>query len=277
MKFIYLLMTCLFLTSQFTYAVEASEEEVREQPTYGTPWLVQTDQFMMAVFSVPLDQVGLFMPDDISPFINEQGEANVTLEIYHAPTTVGIAPYSLAFVVVDMADAASRTGVPGHYAIWGGVLEKDALSYLDGQLGFPYVPLESFAISMNEDGNSREPSARGAGVAPSAKNTKQESSGIATASLATSKGEQLTLTLLPDNSKPFSGQGVVDMWVSRPAKARSEVSFVSRGYMANVQAFSVNAPSQSGLSVLSNKQPLWALIADDQTFTYSRMLPAMAD
>jgi hypothetical protein len=211
----------------------------------GQPWLVESSSFAMISFSVDPDVIQTFLPPELKPHLNGENRVPLILEVYSTEKIAGIPAYKTAFIVVEVAGYPSRTGTPGHFAIWGRV-DSPASRDFFSSLGFPY----SLATTMDI-------------------RTADQQTFIADVS-----GGLLNFQLDPSRDAPFVGQGTVDMLVFNNQKLmKSEVSYLTQGVFAKVTSFKVLANNDPVLNLLKSAVPDWALVSDKQIFSYSHLVP----
>lgn len=210
---------------------------------YSPPWIVQSTSFAMVTFSLPAADVKKYLPAGISPLVKDKGLVPTTLEVYSTERIAGLPTYKIAFIVVDIADHPSRTGTPGHFAIWGRVDSKSSLDFFTREFGFPYKLASQLDIQAGA--NTYKASIAG----------------------------ELRLHIEPLRDKPLDGNGVVDMLSIRPGTGlvKTEVPFLTQGYFGNMVSLHIEAKGDPVLDLLKNAKPDWSLIAEQQIFSYSQL------
>lgn len=229
------LMCCLFSFSLFGQGVS----------NFQAPYIAHSDNFMMAVFQLPAEEVEGLLPDNLEVFVNEQGLVSVSLECYETDRIWGLPQYKTAFMVIDVEDHESKNGTPGHFALWGIVSPEEASQHLVQAFGFPFSYNPDIRFDNQDHQNSTVIDLAGGG--------------------------QIRLTLAIDENSPFKSTGIVNMIGASKAKTLmiSEVPWMSDGFSARIDDFKVEAGDNPYLKVLEGKNPIWAMVSNDQIFSYS--------
>lgn len=231
---------CLLLLLLMPVVALAASKPSTEAPS-SPSWVVDSKSFAMVTFSLPAEEVKKLLPASIIPLVNDKGRVNTTLEVYNTERISGIPSYEIVFIVVDVANHPSRTGMPGHFAIWGRVDSKPSQDFFSKEFGFPYK-LTS-AIDIQPTANAYKASIAG----------------------------ELQLHIEPLRDQPFEGNGVVDMLSLHPEKGllKTEVPFLTKGHFGNVVSLNITSKGDPLLDLLKNTKPDWSLVSDQQVFTYS--------
>lgn len=229
----------LFLLCCFTSNVVALT------PGYqGQPWLVESNSFAMLSFSVDPKSVQPFLPEGFAPHLNDKKQTSLIVEIYSTEKIAGIPAYKTVFIVAELADHPGRSGMPGHYAIWGRLDSQANVSFFR-DLGFPYQFAQTLDIQSGKTYQTK---------------------------VADISGELLNIQL-ESSDAPFSGQGVVDMLVMKNQQMlKSEVSFLTQANFAKVNEFSVLAKHDPVLNLLKDRTADWSLVSHKQIFSYSHLV-----
>lgn len=219
-----------------------------QAPKFAPPWVMQSGNFMMAAFNLKTADVQKLLPKGVEPLVNQEGMVTALLEMYETNQVSGIPNYKIAFIVVDIKGHDSREGIPGHFAVWGRVTPQEALDAFQGHFGFPYKFADSIMLGMEQDAHV------GAIGAPGK--------------------EILKLKIAPVPEQPFTGQGAVNMvgMNADSGTVKSEVPYITRGYMAKVLSFEVRAKGDPVLKLIKDAAPAWALVSKDQIFSYSHAI-----
>lgn len=228
----------LFGLSSFSFASDTKNYQ-------GIPWIVESNSFAMASFSLDPEAVQAFLPKGMSPHLNDKNKTSLIVEIYSTDRIAGIPAYKVIFIVAEVAGHLSSSGIPGHFAIWGRVDSQESTNFFI-QSGFPYKLAKTLEIKPGKFYQA----------------------------LIADDSSELNIQLEPSTDKPFAGQGVVDMLVLKNRNMlKSEVSFLTQANFAKVLSFKVTANNDPVLGLLENKLPDWALVSDKQIFAYSHLVP----
>lgn len=212
----------------------------------STPWIVNSNNFLMINFKVNAKEITPLLKTDIALKVDKDGLVNTMIEVYSAEKISGIAEYSIAFIVVETESYASRDGTPGHYAIWGIASPTQSVKFLNETLGFPY-----------QDGT----------IKIEYKKPK------ITATISDATGALLEIEAAEISDKSFSGKGMVNMLATKSNQLfKSEVPFISEGFFANTSSFKVITNKDPLLKLLASTSPAWSIVADKQIFSYSHAI-----
>jgi hypothetical protein len=208
------------------------------------PWLMQSGNFMMLVFKSKAEAVQKLLPKGVEALLDKDGKVGTTLEMYETRQTSGLPGYRTAFLVVDVKGHDSRTGAPGHFAVWGRVSPQETLDAFVRHFGFPYQ-LANIALGLEK--------------------------GSHVGAVGEAGKEILKVVLEPITDQPVSAQASVHMVGVHPDRGvvRSEVPYLSNGHVGKVVAFEVRPQADAALALIEGATPVWSMVAKDQIFTYS--------
>ena len=217
----------------------------------SSPWLVESRSFAMISFSLHPDDVRPHLPAGLAPQINDKNRVTCILEVYATERIAGLPNYTMAFLVVEIAGHPSRTGTPGHFAIWGRLDSPASLDFFAQQLGFPYRLASRLDIQVSQNSHRTL--------------------------IADTSGDLLDFQLEPIRESPVTTQGVVDMLVFKTGEElmKAEVPYLTAGYLAKVGSFKVLTKRDPLLNLLTEAAVDWALVSNQQIFTYSPLISAL--
>jgi hypothetical protein len=217
-----------------------------DKPVYGPPWTAHSNNFLMMIFNLPVNEVKKRLPEGVEALANEAGMVTTILEMYETSGVSGIPDYKTAFIVVDIKNQDSRNGTPGHFAVWGRVDEPQALDVFRSHFGFPYSHAES--ISVGPDKN------------------------VYTGAVGTAGKEILKVKIEPIQEQPFSNTGTVNMvgLKNRQIMVKSIVPYLTKGHTGKVVSFEVRPDGDSVLTSIKEAQPVWSMVSTEQIFSYSQ-------
>jgi hypothetical protein len=211
--------------------------------TTSPPWLMQSGNFFMVVFKSKADAVQKLLPKGVEALADKDGLVGTALEMYETSRASGIPSYRTAFLVVDVKGHDSSGGTPGHFALWGRVSPPESLNAFVSHFGFPYEDAD-ITLGLEE--------------------------GTHVGIIADAGKEILKVKVEPVADQPIAVQGRVNM-VGRKANGvvRSEVPYLSHGNAGKVVTLEVQPQADAALALIQGATPVWAMVAKDQTFSYS--------
>lgn len=216
------------------------------QPS-SLPWLVQSKSFCFVIFHLAADDVKKHLPPGVEPQLNDQGLVNAFFEIYETERIAGLPAYKMAFIAVDIANHPSRTGVAGHFAIWGKVDSEASVAFFQRTFGFPYQYVREFNIEANQG------------------------------KVLGSIGNSLRIQIEPLDENVSTSEGVVNMLSIHRDRNKglinTEVLYLTKGRSGKIQLLDINAEKEPVLALLKYAQAQYTWIAEDQIFTYSSFTP----
>ncbi|WNJ19494.1 hypothetical protein [Pontibacter sp. G13] len=239
LKSISLTAMMLLWVSTHSWAQQFSADSL-----YQPPYLVQSDQFMMAVFHLDPSEVAPLIPEPFSLQTNEQGQAVLSLEMYTTRKIYGLPIFQIAFLVVDVEGYASANGATGRIALWGNTDSEIVQAAMGRHYGFPYSV--NSEMNIRDEGDVRIGDIRlGAG--------------------------RLNLQVEKLVDQPFDWTGIVNMVGRKPEGevVWSEVPWQSAGFMGRVQNFELDSAGNPFLQLIQGKTPAWSMLSYDQVFTYT--------
>lgn len=244
-RFIFLLIA--FSMLGISNAISQSDGGA-DKPVYGPPWTAHSNNFLMMIFNLPVNEVKKLLPEDVEALANEAGMVTTILEMYETSSVSGIPDYKTAFLVVDIKNMDSRNGTPGHFAVWGRVDEPQALDVFRSHFGFPYSHTERISVSPDKN--------------------------VYTGVVGAAGKEILKVKIESVQEQPFSSTGTVNMvgLKNRQTVVRSIVPYLTKGYAGKVVSFEVRPDGDPALALIKEAQPVWSIVSTEQIFSYSQAI-----
>lgn len=236
--FILLFSGCASLAARATTSVP-------ETPQFVPPWVVQSENFLMVAFHLKPDDVRKLLPKGVEPLVNKEGTVGALLEMYETKRISGLPNYKIAFIVVDIQGHESRTGTPGHFAVWGRVSPLESLAAFKSHFGFPYQYGEQINFGIEQD-------AHFAAIGPPGK-------------------EQLRVKIAPLADQPFEAEGSINMvgMNADSGTVKAEVPYITKGHYGRLVSLEIRPGGDPVLKLIRNALPAWALVSKEQVFSYS--------
>lgn len=210
------------------------------------PYQAHSSNFIMVMFHLPAKEVNSLLPKGIVAKQNQEGMVQAAFEMYGTDRIYGVPNYKAAFLVVDIQNHESANGTAGHYAIWGNLSDAKASFNFIENFGIPFSHNEK--LTLNNDLNTY--------------------SGV----VELEDKEQIQLVIDKVESQPFNDSGIVNM-IGQKSPGQfitAEVPWLSKGYAGKLIKFESNVTSHPALKLLKDVTPFWALISNDQIFSYSK-------
>lgn len=236
------LLSVIFLTGNPSFAQTGASGQA---PQFAPPWVVESENFLMVAFHLKPDDVRRLLPKGVEPLVNREGTVGALLEMYETKRISGLPNYKIAFIVVDIQGHPSRTGMPGHFAVWGRVSPLESLAAFKSHFGFPYQHGEQINFKV-------ERNAHFGAIGPAGK-------------------ELLRVKIESMADQPIAAEGSVNMvgMNADSGTVKAEVPYITQGHYGKILNFEVRPGKDPVLKLLRNTKPAWALVSKDQVFSYS--------
>ena len=232
-------ISCFFIVSfaiQNVYAENSGK-------TSSAALLMHSKHFMIMSFKVPLTMVQPLIPGRALGLADEQGNTNLTLEMYQTDLTSGIPNFKALFAVVDVPGPLSRSGIEPHMPIWGVMTNKDAHKHYINTYHYPYTHTDG--IHFSQEGDTFQ------------------------IVLVEKDHTLFKASMAIDHSKPVSVSGAVDIISQSPKGGlKSAVPFITQGFDLKTLSFDVAKNAPAVLQLIKGLKPQWAMVGTNQQFSY---------
>ncbi len=247
MKICLLKTTIPFLLVSILYLPNSSAQQVKEEGKvlFPSPFIAHSSNFLMALFNLNKEEVQPLLPEGMRAKINESGQVTAGFEMYETDRISGIPNYLIAFIYVEVTGLNSKNGAPGHWAIWGNVTGKTVLNNFKDHFNFPYELEEQMSIVKVNN--------------------------MFTGTVGSSGREKITLKVDYQHDKPFSGEGIVNMYGenNKGQVVKTEVPWLSSGSFGNLVSLEINPMGNKALELIKDAKPFVSIISTNQSFSYS--------
>ena len=240
MRVIITILVSVLLNFQYGFTQTNPQEEVISNP----PYLAQSDNFMMVVFNVKAEKIQPFLPQNLTPVINQQGEVSVSLEMYETFKVSGIPNFKMVFMVVEIEGYKSKSGNKGRFPIWGVTNSIEVLNSMKNHYGFPYDYNEK--IEFHESGDTQ------------------------IGDVYFTNGESIHLKIEKDKKQAFDLSGIVNMIGVLPDNKTSttEIPWHSKGFISKVTELDIHTKNPI-LKLINEKSSIFTMFSNEQVFSYS--------
>jgi hypothetical protein len=207
------------------------------------PYIARTSNFMAIAFHIQTDKVQSLVPANVKVKTDEEGRANLGMEIYTTEQVYGVPNYTLAFIHITVNSLDSNNETDYYYPIWGAMNNDTALQSFKHFYNFPYQQ-QTVTVTKGDE---------------------------QVATVGASNGEGITLKLKSSSNSTISAEGVAPI-LSQSADGKmqvTEIPWLANGNEASIISFEIRPGSSKVLQVLQGAEPFYGQVSTN-VFSYTK-------